>query len=250
MNCQLKVDYEIGFDNIDFTGRLSLNGISKCMQDVAGRHADELGINFFINHERPNCYWIISRVKYEMTAYPKVEEQFSMTTYPGGYDKLFAVRLFDICNGKGEKIGRIIGDYLLMDIEKKRPIRIKGGEGGLKYLDFPYEGEKLGRLMPKEGALIAETVREAFYYEIDLNEHMNNSHYVRWALDMLPLELLKQNEVASLEIEYNQSITFGVKSKLTLTQDADGKYWIVGKSLDDEIQFFVSAITLRKRENV
>lgn len=247
MSCQLKVDYQVSFDHIDFTGRLSLNGVSRCMQDIAGRHADELGINYFINNGKPSCYWIISRVKYEMDAYPEWEEHFSMTTYPGGYDKLFAVRLFDICNSKGERIGHIIGDYLLMDIEKKRPIRIKGGEGGLKYLDFPYEGEKLVKLVPIEGQLVNETIREAHYYEIDLNEHMNNSHYVRWALDMLPLELLKENEVATLEIEYNQSITFGVKAKLTLSQDKSGKYWVVGKSLDESIQFFVVAMTLRKR---
>ena len=246
MTCKLKETYTVTFDNIDFTGRMTLNGVSKYMQVIAGDHADQLGINFFINNGHPTKYWILSKVKYVMDEYPKWEEAISFETYPGGCDKLFAVRLFDIYNGEDKKVGHIIADYLLMDIEKQRPVRIKGGEGGLKYLDFPYEGEKLGKLVAK-GKVIEEVIRKAYYFEIDLNEHMNNSHYVRWSIDMLPIALLKENDIASLEINYNASITYGVEAKLTLQIDENGIYWVVGTSLDGKVQYFVTAITLRKR---
>ena len=168
MSLKLREEYKIAFDAIDFTGRITLNGICNYMQIIAGNHASLLKFNYYKTNGLPDHYWIVSKVKYVMDAYPRWEEKIAMETYPGGYDKLYAVRLFDLFNEQGSKIGHIIGDYVLMDTNKQRPIRIKGIEGNLSCLDFPYEGEKLTKLVAT-GELQREDIRKARYYEIDVN---------------------------------------------------------------------------------
>lgn len=244
VSTKLRESYKITFDMIDFKGRLTINGISSLMQIIAGNHAEALDVNYFKANSEVAYYWILSKVKYKMQQYPKWNEEISLETYPGGYDKLYAVRLFDIYNSENEKIGHIIGDYLLMDGTRNRPVRIKGSEGKLGVLNFPYEGEKLEKLIPS-GKLIREEIRKAYYYEIDLNGHMNNSHYIRWTVDMLPLELLKDHPIKTLEINYNASITYDTKVRLKLLQKTLETYDVVGESLEEE-QFFVASITLQK----
>ena len=242
---RLREVYQVDFDVVDFMGKLSINGLSSYMQTIAAKHATKLGVNFYKSGEKPSCYWILSRVKYEIFSYPKWEDQVTLETYPGGHDKLFAVRLFNLINAQEELIGRITGNYLLMDAERGRPMRIKGAEGPFAVLDFPYEGEKIDRINPPE-TIVKEEVRKAYYSEIDLNGHMNNAHYIRWSVDMLPLELLREYEIESLQINYNTSITYGVQVKLVMGQNEEGHYLIAGNSLDDTVNYFTSEIRLRK----
>ena len=60
---RLKENYQVDFDVVDFTGKLSINGLCSYMQTVAAKHATKLGINFYKNGEKPTYYWILSRVK-------------------------------------------------------------------------------------------------------------------------------------------------------------------------------------------
>ncbi len=245
MSLKLRETYKINFDTIDFTGKMSINGLSSFMQVIAGNHASILGFNYYKNSSEPEYYWILSRVKYEVEVYPAWEDTVQMETYPGGYDKLYAVRLFDLYNEAGEQIGKITGDYVLMDSVTQRPVKIKGNTGKLAFLDFPYEGEKLKKLkLPKEAIQVER--RKARYFEMDLNGHMNNAHYVRWTVDMLPMEVLTEYEIQSLEINYNTSVTFGMEVKVALTKDEEGHYIVYGNSLDDTKNYFVALMTLRK----
>lgn len=247
MKVRLKEAFLVDFDVIDFSGKMSIHGLSNYMQMIASHHANELEFNFYKNGNDAGLFWIISKVKYVMESYPKWDEKITIETYPGGYDKLYAVRLFDICNDAGQKIGYIIGDYLLMDSEKLRPVRIKGGQGALKILDFPYEGEKLQKLKEPD-EIIKEERRKAYYSEMDLNGHMNNSHYVKWAMDMLPLELIKNFEVSSLEINYNASIQYGAEVKMLFGRNKSGTYIVSGSSVEEGKNYFIAEIKLQERE--
>ena len=244
MSLRLKEEYKVQFDAVDFTGKITINGLCSYMQIIAANHASLLNVNYYKNNEGPQYYWILSKVKYVIDEYPRWEEKVTLETYPGGYEKLYAVRLFDIYNEAGRKIGYIIGDYLLMDPDKKRPVKIKGGGEGLSFLDFPYEGECLPKLKIPEGVLKIEN-RKAYYSEMDLNEHMNNGHYIKWVVDMLPLEVLRTHEISSFEINYNTSVTYGTEVKVVLSQNEDGAYVIYGNSMDDTTNYFVATVILR-----
>lgn len=244
MSLKLREEYTVQFDSIDFTGKITINGLSSYMQIIAANHASLLNFNYYKNSEAPQYYWILSKVKYVIEEYPKWEEKIAMETYPGGYEKLYAVRLFDIYNASGKKIGYIIGDYLLMDAVKMRPVKIKGNTGDLAFLDFPYDGESVAKLKIPEGILKVER-RKAYYSEIDLNGHMNNAHYIKWVVDMLPLQTLKDHEISIFEINYNASITYGTEVKVILSQNEQNEYVIYGNSTDDTVNYFIATVFLR-----
>lgn len=245
MSLKLRETYKVQFDTIDFTGKITMNGLSSYMQMIAANHASILGFNYYKNSKTPEYYWILSKVKYVIDEYPEWEDEVEMETYPGGYEKLFAIRLFDLYN-KGKKVGHIIGDYVLMDAAKQRPAKIKGATGSLAFLDFPYEGESLEKLKATNKEPIRIETRKAYYSELDLNGHMNNAHYVRWIVDMLPLECFKTHEIRSLEVNYNVSIMYGTEVKLELIQEDEATYMVSGNNMDDTTNYFRARIRLEK----
>ena len=244
---RLREVHKIEFEDIDFTEKLAMHGIVHYMQQIAANHAIKLGVSYYKNTEAPKYYWVISRVKFEMYKYPSWQDTLAIETYPGGHDKLFAVRLFDLFDEAGEKIGHIIGHYILMDTETQRPVKIKGIEGPMKVLDFTYTGEKLDKLvLPKE--IIKEEIRKARYTEIDVNKHMNNAHYVKWVVDMIELETFYHEEIASIQLNYNTSVTYNTKVKVRMGMNERQECIVYGTSLDESINYFTAKILMRKRQ--
>lgn len=244
MNLRLREEHQVEFTEIDFTGKLTINSISDWLQIIAANHASQLGISYYKDCGTVEYYWVLSRVKYVIDEYPKWEDHVAIETYPGGYNKLFAVRLFDLIDSKGKMWGYIIADYLLLDGQKKRPVRIKGAESPLDILDFPYEGERLEKV-ECVGTPIQEEIRKARYSELDLNQHMNNGHYIKWIMDILPLEFLRDKEISSLQVNYNTSVTYGEQVKIALIQVEEDDFRVCGTSLDGEVNYFTARVTVR-----
>lgn len=244
MQLRLREQHKIEFEEIDFTQKLAMHGVVHYMQQLAANHAMKLGFSYYKNEDQPKYYWVISRVKFEMQKYPSWQEEIAIETYPGGYDKLFAVRLFDLFDQVGEKIGHIIGNYILMDTQTERPVKIKGIEAPLDILDFPYEGEKLGKLAAPN-QIIKEDIRKARYTEIDVNKHMNNAYYVKWVVDMIPLDDFYTKEIVSLQINYNKSIMYDTEVKIIMGTNEKKELIVYGNSLDDTINYFSAKLEMR-----
>ncbi len=244
MQLRWKEKFKIEFEDIDFTEKLAMHGIVHYMQQIAANHAIQLGFSFYKSENKSTYYWVIARVKFEMQKYPCWQEEISVETYPGGYDKLFAVRLFDILDASGEQVGHIIGNYILMDAETGRPVKIKGIKEPLNVLDFPYGGEKLDKI-DLSCRIVKEDIRKARYTEIDVNKHMNNAYYVKWVVDMIPLEAFYHKEIESLQLNYNTSVTYDTKVKVIMGVNDKEELIVYGTSLDEETNYFSAKLRMR-----
>ena len=209
MRAQIQETYTVAFDDIDRDSCLSMNALAKYVQNISIHQGTELDITSYNNEEnKTGYYWILSRVKYILDKEVNWQEQFSLKTYLSGIDKLFVMRECDIEDYSGRHIGHVIGSYILMDTIKNRPIKVSSmKESFREQIDFPYSGQKLDKLhLPK--TVRAEEIRKAYYSDLDINGHMNNVCYIRWIVDILPIELLKEKRVCSLQINYNASIMY------------------------------------------
>ena len=241
---QHTMDVLVSFRDVDATKHITMNAIVDYMQEIANQHAEILGIDFSTRVDAQKLYWIVSRAKVQVEKYPVLGDKITFITQTAGIDKLFAVRHFDIVDGSGEKIGYIIGDYVLMDQQTKRPIRLKNLEGTLKCLEKPYIGESLPKL---KGPVSREQYdeRKVRSSEIDLNAHMNNAHYVRWTIDMFSWKEMQSKQIESIQTNYITSLTEGVSAKIIRGLDDEGNVIIQGTSLDETIIYWTSKVVLR-----
>lgn len=234
--------FKINFRDVDNTKKLRMNSLVDYMQEIAGEHANALGLNFF--GQEQEVYWIVARAKMCLEEYPMWDETIHIETYPAGVDKLFAVRRFDIYNQDNRAIGYIIGDYILMDVKTHRPVRPHQLGGKFEMLCNPYEGEVLPKLKAPVNREV-EDYRKARYSEIDVNGHMNNTHYVRWAMDMLNVEELSKRQVQSIQTNYITSILENDEVKIIRGLNESGHTIVQGMSLDEKIIYWTSEIMFK-----
>lgn len=235
-------EFKISFRDVDLSMKLRMSSLVDYMQEIAGEHAYQLGLNFF--GQEQEVYWIVSRAKMHLDEYPNWEEMITIKTYPAGIDKLFAVRRFDIYNEAGKEIGYIIGNYILLDTQTNRPVRPTSLKGSIEKLCYPYEGECLDKL--KGPNLIEiEDSRKARYSEVDINGHMNNAHYVRWTIDMMSSDELSKRQVQSIQTNYTTSIMEGNTVKIVRGLDEEGNTIVQGMSVDEKVVYWTSKMIFK-----
>ena len=113
-------------------------------------------------------------------------------------------------------------------------------------IDFPYSGQKLEKLHLRM-TVRAEEIRKAYYSDLDINSHMNNVCYIRWIVDILPIELLKEKRVCSLQINSNASIMYNDEVRVIMDQDEKDVYYVAGMSIDGRKNYFTAEVILKNR---
>ncbi|MGL5677497.1 MAG: acyl-[acyl-carrier-protein] thioesterase [Cellulosilyticaceae bacterium] len=235
--------FKINYRDVDLEGNLRMSALVDYMQEVSGEHARLLGLDYSGDDNEDRIFWIVSRAKMHLETLPKWLETIRIETYPDGIDKLFAVRRFNIYNSDEEQIGYIIGNYILLDCDTHRPVRIKNLKGPITKLDWVYEGETLPKLKGPE-IVEVEDSRKVRSSEIDLNHHMNNAHYIRWSVDMFTTEELNKRPIKSIQTNYITSLVEGDTAHIVRGLDEEGNTLIQGTSLDGSIVYWTSKVVL------
>jgi acyl-ACP thioesterase len=200
--------FPINFGAIDRSDRLTLASTFDFFQEAAINHAEHLGVGRE-SLARTGQAWILSRISVLMERRPKWSEPVTVRTWPRGSDRLFAVRDYDIRDNADRPLVRGRSNWLVLDMEKRRPLRVQ------QFMDKLPLNEGLdalpgggGGLEPGEG-LKAAGERTARYSDIDYNGHVNNTRYIQWIQDITDPDVLTNAAQLRLDINYLHEVKPG-----------------------------------------
>ena len=170
---------------------LSLPILTSKLIDIATAHANMLGIGN-PSMEEIKAGWILSRLTIEMDRYPKVNDNYVVSTWIESTNRHFSERAFRIASENGEVYGFARSIWMVMDTENHTNV-------GLSHLEFKNEwidgtvppierqAKHLNIVLPGEetentkGTIIA--TRPAFdycfkYCDLDFYRHVNTVRYL------------------------------------------------------------------------
>jgi acyl-ACP thioesterase len=191
----------VRFGVTDRSDRLTLDAIFNFFQETAISHAENLGVGRETMAQSRQV-WILSRMSVQVTRRPQYGETITVRTWPRGSEKLFALRDYDIRDAKDQPVVQARSGWLIIDMEKRRPLRPQAvmdtlpRNEGLDALPSGAAG-LTERENPREAA-----ARRARYSDVDYNGHVNNVRYIQWIEDALEPELLEQAGRMRLDINY------------------------------------------------
>jgi len=164
-------------------GRVKPNVLMQYLQEAAARHAEQLGVGFADLGQR-NCFWVLANFRLEVTTLPRWRDDVTVKTWPSGCTRLTASREFVGENTDGHEFFRAASEWMILDKQSGRPKNLTRLD-----LHLPPSGPKalaaeLQRLQPAEGYTRVDSLRVPFS-SLDFNGHVNNTEYIRWALDGL-----------------------------------------------------------------
>jgi len=217
--------------DVDLTGALKLQSLFNYLQEIAGNHATELGVGFDELNTR-GLFWVLSRIKIIIDRMPSWRERVSLTTWPKGVDKLFALRDFRLIDAQRNTLLKATTAWLLLDRERNRPQRIDVLPIDIHRYHVEHAiAEPLGKLKP-EIDLTLRHEKKILISDLDVNNHVNNAEYIRWIVDCFDFNRLHRGTIQSIQVNYLDEALFDDTIVLSMA-DENGKgesYYIEGIS--------------------
>ena len=197
----------VRFNAIDKSDLMTLDAALNFFQEAAISHAENLGVGREAM-ARTNQVWILSRMSVLVNRRPVYGETVTVRTWPRGWEKLFALRDYDIHDAQGNPAVQARSCWLIVDIEKRRPLRPQ------PIMDAIPLNEGRNALSAALGieechSLQKTAERQALYTDLDYNGHVNNVSYIRWIEDALDPALLEQSRRMRLDINYLNEVLPG-----------------------------------------
>ena len=169
------------------------------MMETAGRHADLLGAGVRHLHAK-GLTWVLARLHVKVMNVPAARQSVHIATWPSGRNRIFAVREFRLTDGAGVDLLRATSAWAMMNMETRRPSRL---DPHLQV--FSRHPERMVEddfaPLPPPYPQAGRTSHRAEAADIDLNDHVNNTVYLGWALRSAPQGALSW-EPLSLEAAF------------------------------------------------
>ena len=187
-------------NDVAFCGRALPSHIMSIFQDAVTDHTAILGVGANTIIKTIGAKWVITRIRFEISGSLSVGDEYTVSTWPLAAGPLRFPRTFVI--SKNQKIiARAFTEWCLIDAKTDEVMRSRVLTLPIdEYLTDKAITGKFSCAKPQDPELIyTHTVRAS---DLDINRHVNNITYIKFALDCLNTQELESLDITSFEMYY------------------------------------------------
>ena len=225
---------QIEINDVDDMGEYFFHHLLNRFAQIATVNATQLGV---WNEEMMGKYgWVVAKQYLHLDELIRHRDtiEISTTISPGTHVSF--PRYYFI-----KKDQRLIGTcssiWTLLDIQKRRMVPPK--RAGIQFPEVNHDIQ-----LPPPPAIQKDLEmhyvgeREVLYSDVDINQHMNNTRYIQWALDVIDFDQHHHCFISDLNILYRKEIRPLEKVYIFMAQDHQ-RYLIEGRNQEDEVYFTI-----------
>jgi len=205
--------------DVDAFLTMTLPALAGYLEEVAGRHAVELGCGLDVLRAQGRT-WVLIREHLEMPAEIGLGDELEVETWPSGIDRLQVTREF-VVRRSGAIVARCSTAWIVVDLETRRPVR------PYEVLDPALRPRTevllpMAKRLPGPEADAYERSFEVRYADIDANLHVNNVSFLAWALEAVPPARWRTRRAFAAELHFIAESRFGdtIRSRASETGEA------------------------------
>lgn len=204
--------YDINYCDVNCFLEANTSCLIKLICDIGMRQSTLLGdgVDKLISK---GYGWVFYKYDLKFYKYPKACEKIKVQTECYGLKKFYAFRKYSLENEDGELIAEGEAIFLMINLNRRRLMRIPKEEYILYGIDRDTEDmieiEDISKFT--EGNLEKEFT--VGYREIDTNFHVNNVNYLDWAIESLPKEVVIKKDISRVVINFLKECSYGDKVK-------------------------------------
>jgi acyl-ACP thioesterase len=153
---------------------------------------------------------MLSRLRLEIGRHVPWGEELLVRTWPSGVrGRLTATRDFIGEDRSGEEVLRGVSEWMMVNLAERKLVKLPAdfaalAPEGTPQTEMPERGGKfaaLGGIHSRSRILVRRS-------DHDFNDHVNNVHYLEWALESVPEEY-RRRAVAAADIVFRQEAKAG-----------------------------------------
>jgi acyl-ACP thioesterase len=207
------------------------------LQEIASVHAEELGFgNTWLNEI--SGYWVLSNIRVEINLLPKWNDEVIIRTWPSGNTRLIATREFVGKEGEGRELFRAGSEWTILNKDTNRPKNLSGLNMNSLAIGPKVIEKEIERLKPIDDYTQVEQVWVP-YSSIDLNDHVNNTEYVRWGIDAIRAKFQLEGDIRSLQVTYLAEVFMDDKLDLLVSAGSSRLFYVLGRKSDEATNVFL-----------
>lgn len=164
--------------------------------------------------------WVITNYSMNINRLPHVGEKIDVITQAMQYNKFFCYRNFWIHDEEGNELVEIESVFVLMDLVNRKMSSVN------EEIIAPFESEKIKKIKRQEkiepiesGLMLPYRVR---FYDIDSNQHVNNTMYFNWIIDVLGYDFLTTHTPKHVLIRFDKEVEYGNEIESHYEQTVSG----------------------------
>ena len=180
------------------------------MQDLAANSISTYDKNFSCEELLSrNQGWFLIRYRIEFDDYNSGIDELKVHTECRGAQKMTTFRDFEVFDNKtGDRILRASSSWFIVDMVKKSVVNIE--QQYPEFLKFEKRANdiELKKLRPID-RVDSEKIFHVRYDDLDINNHVNNTVYIAWALEALDYEFRHSHRLKTIDIYFKHEVSYG-----------------------------------------
>jgi medium-chain acyl-[acyl-carrier-protein] hydrolase len=180
------------------------------LNDTAGSHSESLGYSLESLYKKEYS-WILLSWNIGIDQLPQLREKIDIETWISQTKRCFAYREFLIRNNQNKIIVRASSQWIFYNINKKKPAKIFSEFSNL----WTVNPEKACNQSIIGSSLLKQTeyqnTENTFIIQqkdIDILDHVHNSKYIDWVIEIKPGTIQQQYILKHLQILYHHEIKY------------------------------------------
>jgi len=150
--------------------------------------------------------WIITQNQIDIKRLPRYNEEIIAYTEPTTYNKFFCKRYFALKTTNDEILVEAETTFALIDLNQRSIVRIPEEIGEWYQVVLEAKPSRRKRLAK---TLVEDSKQNSFevkFLDIDVNNHVNNTIYLKWLSNSLGMEWFEKYEPMSFTIAYEKEM--------------------------------------------
>lgn len=224
--------YALNYFDFDKNYKLKPMTMMNFLQDISTIHFETRTAH--ISKDILNGLWVIVEWQIYLDEMPDQVMSLTIKTEPTYFRKFIAFRNYRIEDETGRCIGSGYSKWAYINPETRKQSNLP------KILNeiFMVEenADKPDKLIFEEieAHLFEDIQITSVYSDLDINNHVNNVTYIRWAIDSLGSEFLDQRKLCALKVSFKREVFEGeiVKVSTAKKETASGavsSHFIINK---------------------
>ncbi len=173
------------------------------LQAIADNHAEILGCgrSYCIEH---GVAWVVTHYLIDIRELPREAEELTFITWPSVHDVLKAARDFEIRGADGRVLVVATSQWILIDIEKRRPIKLSDHLPNWEVIperSYDRTFEKFPDFDVQKSHVF-----KCRYDDVDVNQHINNAVYAVWATESVGFNFRNTHKLRGIELNFKKEI--------------------------------------------
>ena len=231
-------DFEVRYAELGHNGSVPVWTLQNYAQQVAAEDAKRLSFGWE-DFSATGIGWVLIKMQFKLLKEISNIEKLTLKTWHVCSDRLKSRRDFIITDEKGEEIAKAVSWWVIIDLQKRKITRtpeslITKSETKLitSMEEISAQNPDLTGKNPVKQCEIVSRLED-----IDVNGHVNNTHFTAWALEGMPADIRNSKKLENLLVNFKNEVKENEKIIVKTYSFESGAFWhfLVRESDNKEI---------------